>query len=80
MIHLTEARPMCGAIFSQATSRLLRIALLCRPTPPPRASHARLDPALLQRPAGRPYRSAWRPSQRPGRRVGAGRLGKPAWC
>jgi hypothetical protein len=54
MFHLTEARPMCGAIFSQATSRLLRIALLCRPTPPPRASHARLDPALLQRPAGRP--------------------------
>jgi hypothetical protein len=54
MFHLTEARPMCGAIFSQATSRLLRIALLCRPTPPFRASHARLDPALLQRPAARP--------------------------
>ena len=53
MFHLTETRPMCGAIFSQATSRLLRIALLCRPTrhPTPR-TRASTQRSYSAQPAG----------------------------
>ena len=50
MFHLTEARPMCGAIFSQSTSRLLRIALLCRPIPPPRGLARAPPPRALTAP------------------------------